>query len=350
MDALALLKPVLAFTPALALLSALARFDAFKLVRLSTVVLLLGAGAALAAAGLAANGGLMDRLPYDLAAYSRYVAPLVEETLKAALIVALFDANRIGFKLDSAVIGFAVGAGFSIFENGWFLHLFPDANIGLWLVRGFGTAIMHGGATALFAVVSHEFTETQAQARAAHYRFRPWLYLPGLGGATLLHSGFNHLEGAPLLQMAAAAVVVPLSLMAVYSMGHGASHRWVRSDHDRHRRLLDEIRSGRFAESEQGRAIRAICNRFDAELAPLAVEYVRLQTEVALAAEQLLLAEAADAQAARAEDVAGILARLVALEQALGRAAMAAVREHAPLTRNDRWEIAHLQEAAAASE
>ncbi|MBK6982075.1 MAG: PrsW family intramembrane metalloprotease [Betaproteobacteria bacterium] len=68
-------------------------------------------------------------------------------------MVALILAHRVGFLVDAAIFGFAVGAGFAAVENLHYLGLAPDAGMGTWIVRGFGTAIMHGGATAIFAVM-----------------------------------------------------------------------------------------------------------------------------------------------------------------------------------------------------
>ena len=61
--------------------------------------------------------------------------------------------HRIGFLVDAAIYGFAVGAGFALAENLYYLHLAAEAGMGTWIVRGFGTALMHGGTTALFAVM-----------------------------------------------------------------------------------------------------------------------------------------------------------------------------------------------------
>ena len=41
-------------------------------------------------------------------------------------MIALFRMNRIGYKLDAVISGFAIGAGFSVVENALYLTLFPD--------------------------------------------------------------------------------------------------------------------------------------------------------------------------------------------------------------------------------
>ena len=91
--------------------------------------------------------------------YSRYVSPVIEETLKALIIVYLIRTQRIAFLVDAAIYGFAVGTGFAVVENLYYLAMRPDSHMAVWVVRGFGTAIMHGGATAIFAIVSVALSE-----------------------------------------------------------------------------------------------------------------------------------------------------------------------------------------------
>ena len=60
-------------------------------------------------------------------AVSRYIAPIIEESAKAALLVALIASGRVGFLADAAVQGFAIGTGFALFENIWYLQTLPHA-------------------------------------------------------------------------------------------------------------------------------------------------------------------------------------------------------------------------------
>src|SRR5262249_47193002 len=147
-------------------------------------------------------------------------------------------------------------------ENLWYLQSLSDANYSAWLVRGFGTAVMHGGATALFAAASHEMNERQFVGDATQYRFNAFLFLPGFIAAYVLHSAFNHLAHVPTLAMALTLLLVPLALFFILSRSERATQHWIKTDRDAHRTALDAIRGGRFAESEQGRRLKAIAARF----------------------------------------------------------------------------------------
>src|SRR5678815_3518732 len=187
-----LLNVIVGILPVIAFLAALLYLDSYKLIRLRTVLAVVAAGVVVAYACYVANAWLIGILALDFTPFSRYVGPFVEEFGKALVVVALIRAHRVGFLVDAAIAGFAVGTGFAIVENIYYQHLVPDAGLGTWIVRGFGTAIMHGGATALFAVIGLTLLE-----EAERNSVLP--LLPGFALAAALHSTFNHLSSSPRL-------------------------------------------------------------------------------------------------------------------------------------------------------
>ena len=142
------LLPVLSFALALVLL------DGYRLIRLRTVGWLLLQGALAAFAALVIHRLLLRYVELEPAQLARYVAPPLEELLKGLAIVHLVRRHRVGFLVDASISGFAVGAGFAAVENVQYFLALGDPHFAIWLVRGFGTAVMHGGATALFALCS----------------------------------------------------------------------------------------------------------------------------------------------------------------------------------------------------
>ena len=348
MEWLFVLKVAVAITPVVVALFLFDRFDMFDLVSLRTLVLLTLAGAGLAAGSFFANTSVLDALPIGRSSYSMYAAPWVEEAIKGSLIIVLFAANRVGFKLDAAVIGFAVGAGFSIFENGYYLYHSPDANLGVWIVRGFGTAIMHGGATALFAVIAHEFNERQEAAKASLYRFNPLAYIPGWIVAALIHGTFNHFPNQPLPDMLGALLLIPMTVFLVFYSSEKATHQWLTADFENHQHALDEIRSGRFAESETGQRIARLAKGFRRTTAADIFDYIGLCTQMVLRAEEVLLDREAGKDPGFSQADLDNFARLHTLERSIGHAVRRALGPHLSFTRNDFWELRRLEEAAHA--
>ena len=109
----AILAWSLALVPVLVLTAVFIWLDAFKLVTFREVVALLVIGGIVAGITYPLSGAFLDKMPIGFSAYSRFVAPWIEEALKAIVIISLFRFNRIGLKLDAVTMGFAIGAGFS---------------------------------------------------------------------------------------------------------------------------------------------------------------------------------------------------------------------------------------------
>ena len=297
------------------------------------------AGGALAVAGYYINGRAIILLNMDLRSYSRYVSPIIEESLKASVLVYLFARNRIGFMVDAAIIGFAVGAGFSLVENIYFLHTLAQASLGVWIVRGFGTAIMHGGATAVFGVFAQSLTER-------HAHFHPELYLPGLAVAVVLHSSFNHFPGSPFLATLATLVVLPATLLFVFAKSEHAIHDWLLADYESHEHLLLAIRTGEFTHSEAGRFMSDLAQRFDTAHVADMFSYVRLHTQLVLRAEKLLLAREGGTDNRLSQDDREAFQRLHALERKIGRTGLLAIWPHLRFSRQELWELYELENEA----
>ena len=121
--------------PVLIFLLVLVYMDSYKLVKLRTVLWVILTGALLPVAGYWINGYAIDFLNWDFQTYSRYAAPVIEEGMKACVMIYLFRTHRIGFLVDAAILGFAVGAGFGVVENFYYLYLASDAQ-----TRGVGGA------------------------------------------------------------------------------------------------------------------------------------------------------------------------------------------------------------------
>lgn len=347
MDAHQLAKLAAALAPVLVMLVTFERLDVFRLVSGRAMIAYALAGAALAALSYVFNGHIMEGLPIGFTDYSRYVAPVVEESIKALVIIGLFATDRVGFKLDAAIAGFAVGAGFSTFENGYLLALFPGAGLGVWIVRGFGTAIMHGGATALFAVITHEFTEHQAHKVGRHARLYPWVFAPGLIVAIAVHAAFNHFPGEPMLAMLGTMLLIPLTLLAVFAKGGATAHDWLEHDHEGHAALLADLRAGRLAHTDEGKAIEALSQRFPPHLARDVHAWISLQLHLVLRAEEVLLAnERGETLPVGATEQAEFH-RLDALGRRIGRAARHTLRPHLRFSRSDLYELHMLRRRSA---
>ena len=99
-------------------------------------------------------------------------------------------------------------------------RLAPDASLATWVVRGFGTAVMHGGVTATFAMMSLVMTERASRAGYA-------AFLPALALAIVLHAAYNVLVARPLVATLAVIVVLPALMAFVFQRSERAVGRWL---------------------------------------------------------------------------------------------------------------------------
>lgn len=332
-------EPLLALAvgilPVLAFLAALLALESYKLVRLRTVIATIAAGAAAAALCWFVNGWLIERLDATLATYSRYGAPVVEEVAKAVVIVLLVRANRIGFLVDAAIAGFAVGAGFAVIENVYYHQLVPEAGLGAWVVRGFGTALMHGGATAVFAIIGLALRDRRGSDA-------PHLFLPGLLLAIVLHSAFNHMFLSPKLSTLAVLLVLPPLLYAVFMRSEKAVGEWLGRGFDRDAEMIELIESGRFSEAPVGRYLTSLRDRFEGPIVADLLCYLRVHTELAMRAKGLLMMRENGFAVQLDEATRDRLAELRYLQKSIGRTGTLALRPLVHASRKDVWQIVML--------
>jgi protease PrsW len=321
------LRPALALTPVLCFLAALMLLDSYKLVRLRAVVGLVVAGMLVAGVAYILNGELLARIEFTR--YTRYVAPVLEEALKATVILLLIRAHRIGFLVDAAILGFAVGAGFAVIENLQYIQLAPQAPLGVWFVRGFGTAIMHGGATAIFAVAGIALME-----RAPVLGF-----VPGLALAVLLHSAFNHFFFSPLASTLGVALILPLLFGAVFARSEVAVGDWLGRGFDADAEMLELINSGRLSDSPVGRYLTSLKGRFQGLVVADLLAYLRLYTELALRAKGILLMRESGFDVPVDEPTREKFAELRYLEKSVGRTGLLAIQPMLHMSHKELWQL-----------
>jgi RsiW-degrading membrane proteinase PrsW (M82 family) len=333
-----LLSVAVSILPVFLLLLALVLIDSYKLVALKAVLLSVGAGILAALAGYAVNLALRPALGVGPAWYSMYAAPIVEESLKAACVLSLLRRNRVGFVVDAAILGFGIGTGFAFLENLYYLRVMPDATLWTWIVRGFGTAIMHGGATAILAMVSKTLYDRSATPR-------PWRILPGLGVAVVLHSLYNHVLVQPLLASAMIVLVFPWICMAVFQQSERGTRDWLGTGFDIDQELLRAMRAGQVGETPVGKYLTTVRSRFSAEVIVDMMCLLRLRAELAIRAKGILMMREAGFDAEPDPSLKGTFDELRYLEQSIGRTGMLALHPFLHTSTRDLWELTMLDRA-----
>jgi RsiW-degrading membrane proteinase PrsW (M82 family) len=320
------LLPVLLFLLALSLL------DSYKLVRGRSLAVAILFGCLAACAGLALNSVLIGSTGVGHVSYRRYGAPFVEELLKSAYVVYLIRNRRVGFMVDAAISGFAVGAGFAIVENTYYLQTLGDSRVVIWIVRGFGTAIMHGGTTAVFALMSKGLFDRRERGGIL-------VYLPGFVTAVVLHSFYNHFILSPVVSTIIINVTLPLVILVVFGRSERATRRWLGSQFDTDQEMLEIINSGRISDTHLGVFFRSIRDTFPPEAVVDMLCYLRIHVELAINAKGILLMREAGFDPEPSPDVARKFEELEHLRKNIGRTGQLAIHPLVHTGHRDLWQF-----------
>lgn len=318
--------------PVLVFLAALIYLDSYKLVRPKWVGVAIVIGCALAAACWYVNVSLRDVLGIDRSLYSRYVAPIIEETAKGFAVVAFVRSNRIGFLVDAAIYGFAIGAGFALVESAVYWHELSTHTWSLWVVRGFGTAVMHGGATAICAIVGKALEE---RGRTATIWGWPFAFFV----AALIHSFFNHFFVSPVLSTALILLLLPPLAFGIFQRSERALEQWLNVGFDADTEVLEVIMNGKVSESPVGVYLRSLREHFSGEVVVDMLNYLRLHLELSLRAKGLLMMREAGFQATLAAADRAKLDELDFLEKSIGPTGKLAMAPFLRKSKRDLWQI-----------
>lgn len=334
----------LALVPVFVLLAIFVWLDAFELMSLREILVLLVLGGMGALATYPISGRMLDTLPIGFSSYSRFVAPWIEEAIKAVIMIGLFRFNRAGYKLDTVISGFAVGAGFSVVENIIYLTIYPGYGAGTWLVRGLGTAVMHGTTLAILGAVAHELGERENRQAAGDFEFHLWWFVPGYLIAVAIHTTFNQFPDRPLLAMMGTIILAPIAIIAIFHFGTAEAQKWLETERAAHEAELDALVAGRWPDSASGRAVAGLAERLGAEKSQRIHRFMEVQTWLVVQAEQAMLDEAAGEVALDRLKVEAAFAELDSLKNSLGRTTFATLKRLLPFSRNDYWEVSELRQ------
>lgn len=328
---------VIALVPVVAFLVALSQMDSFRLVRPTSIVRALAYGAAAAGASLWGHDWLLHVRHVPAGVISRYIAPVTEETAKGLLLVGLVATSRVGFLVDAAVQGFAVGTGFALVENLTYLRVMPDASVILWIVRGLGTAMLQGATTSIFAMISKRLADRRAGRLA-------FAFVPGWVAAVAIHSAFNHRLLPPLAQTLLLLVVLPLLVLWVFALSERATRDWIGAGLDLDIELLDLVGSEHFAHTRFGRYLQELRARMPGPIVVDMFCLLRLELELSVQAKALLLAREAGLEVPVDDDLEASLAERRFLQRSIGKMGLLALKPLQITSGRDRWHRHLLQQ------
>jgi len=334
-----MVNAALALAPVLVFLCVLVVMDSFKLVPLRAVVRLIVLGGAAAHVLALLHGWLLDSGRVGQTTLVHWIAPVTEELLKALPIVWLVARKRVGFLVDAAILGFAVGAGFALVENVEYLRAMHQSSVILWIVRGFGTAVLHGGTTSILAVLAKAIEGRKPGASLA-------AFLPGLAVAIGIHALFNQFILPPMVATLVLFVTLPVLLVTVFTHSEKGTRAWLGAGFDSDVEMLQGTLEKDVAETHVGQYLLSLKTSFQGPVVADMLCLLRVHLELSIRAKGMLMAREAGLPVQLGEDARANLKELRYLERSIGRTGLLALQPLLPTSSRDRWQI-HMLESAA---
>lgn len=321
---------IISLLPVILFLLVLNSLDTFKLLKPAVIISVILWGFLSALSAYPINNFFFSI--FDEKIVSGLTAPFIEETLKFIAVAYLFYRNKLGFLADALIIGFASGAGFSIIENIFYLNQLETQNFMLWVIRGFGTAIMHGTATAVAAVVAQNLISRKEKVKIQYI-------VTGLLSGFFIHAIFNNFFLSPLLQTVLQISLLPLIIIRIFTSSEKTLRNWMEEQSQSEFELLRMIRKGEFKTTRACKYILSIKNRFTPEVIVDMLAYIQLHLELSIKAKGLLLMKEAGFDNKKENELKGMLSELNFLSKSIGKTGMRTLTPIINLSSKDIWKL-----------
>lgn len=273
---------VAAILPIVIYIFAVYKIDNFSLISIRNLFLqvLCGMIAALVCFGLfQLTGMILSERQSDI------FNPVLEEIIKAVPLLWLATRKKIVFFIDSVICGAAVGGGFSILENIFYLLLGDEMGIGTVLFRSLEVALIHMGCSAIVAASLMLVTRLALRARSrlsigkGNIAMTAFLLL----APPILHVCHNMFHFNPLMQFVFVFGTMGGLLVWIYFYDVEMIHSWLDTGLDKQLSLLDSIKNGRLGDTTAGYFLESVKEAFPPEDFFDIICYVQLHVELSVA-------------------------------------------------------------------
>lgn len=273
---------VAALLPVVIYIIVVYQIDNFSLISVKRLLLLILCGMLTALACFALFQLTGKIIPQS---QSDSVNPIIEEMVKGIPLLWLAARKKIVFFIDSVICGAAVGGGFSILENIFYLLLGDEMGIGTVLFRGLEVALVHMGCSALVAaglmliVRMIEYSRSRSVVKKSDIAMSVFL----LSEAPVLHLFHNTFHFVPLVQFVFVIGTLGGLLVWTYFYDVEMIHSWIDTGLDKQLDLLASIKTGRLDDTPTGKFLESVKDAFPPKDFFDIICYVQLHVELSVA-------------------------------------------------------------------
>ena len=235
--------------------------------------------------------------------------------------------------IDGAIYGFSIGAAFSFAENLFYLSQFAgdSSNLMIWITRGFGTAIMHGGTAAIFGILCMSALNRQSSLVMATGS--------GLLASIIIHGIFNQFLVSPLISTLIIILLVPLSIILIFVSNEKSIRNWLELEFDSEVTMLRMIRKGQFSQTKTGSFLVSLKKHFPGEVVLDMYCFISLYLELSMKAKSLIMLKENDIVIQSDPDLPVKLKELKSLKKSIGRGGYLAIAPVLRMSRKDLWKL-----------
>ncbi len=325
-------RVLVSLAPVFIFLAILVLLDSYKLVRLRSIIVTIVIGGLSGVICFFITTWILAQFEVKLTVYSRSISPVLEEVIKGSYLVLLMKKKKIGFMVDGAIYGFAIGAGFAVVENiDYFIHL-QTSNLFLWIIRGFGTAVMHGGTVCIMGIVAKSMSERSPSVKLYHF-------LPGLLIAIVIHSFFNYIFLDPRLITVMQLILLPTLIAFIFARSEKLLRDWLELGLDTDVIMLEFITKGQVSKTNIGKYLQSIKEKFPGLILADMLCYLRINLELAIRAKGILLMKGEGFDIPLDMEVENKLSELSYLEKSIGKTGKLALTPIIHTSTRDLWQI-----------
>ena len=254
----------------------------------------------------------------------RYVAPVVEEILKAIILIYLVNRADFNYIVDGALYGFGAGIGFAIIETVEYVQGNLESAMVIALARVFSTNLMHATSSGLIgtALAFHRGSTDKRRGMFA--------IVGGYLLAIFFHGLFNTMVNAGTFLVFAIVYGVVGAALIWFAIRHGmdAQRGWVGEKLGMQDRVTkEETRAVTSIDTMVETLIEPFRERFGDEKVPLVKELMYKQAEMGIK-RKLLDATPSPTKHKEVEDIIqGLYKEMEILRKGIGMYQMMFVRE-----------------------